>query len=247
MIDPSRYADLITGQHRDQPKFMATVAALCRPLADIANAAEGLPPRFDLDKAMGDQLDIIGLWVGVGRHLEEPLTGIYFALDTSGVGFDDGIWMGPYDPDTGVTALPDDPYRTLIRARIANNQWDGSIPNARRFLASLFPANTVLIQDHGDMSLSYALLGPVPDAVTWALLTGGYLDLKPAGVRVSGYVMPSIHGSPLFGFDAETGAVAGFDAGAWAVTDLSLISGLALLARERTPLLADDTHYLQAF
>jgi uncharacterized protein DUF2612 len=213
--DISKYMALVTSQHADKPKFMAFLAMLVQPIADIIALLEGMPGLFDLDDAVGAQLDIVGLWVGVTRNVTVPLPNVYFSLDQAGVGLGEGTLKGPFDPQTGLIALPDDTYRTLLRARIASNHWDGTIPGAYAAWNALF-ADTgfgILIQDGNNMSMVYALTGPVPDAVTLALFTGGQLSLKPAGVRISNFITPSVPNAPYFGIGIENAAIAGLDAG----------------------------------
>jgi len=113
--------------------------------------------------------------------------------------------------------LPDDAYRQLLYAKIANNQWDGTVPGAYEFMDQVFPNNTFIIQDNQDMSMLIGVLGPALNAVSYALLTGGYMDIKPAGVRVAGYIEPSVPDSPFFGFDVESDLISGFDVGGWAL------------------------------
>lgn len=212
------YSDLITSEHADKPKFVAAVDAVTLPLASTATLASSLPSKFDLDGAIGHQLDAVGLWVGISRFLETPLEGVYFSFDTELVGFDEGTWLGPYDDVTGLTELPDDSYRVLIRAKIANNQWLGNIPTAYIFLNQVFESNTAVIQDNGDMTMLLGVVGSVAlNAVTTALLYKGYLDVKPVGVRIDGYVTQTVLGSPLFGFDADNATLSGFDEGGWAL------------------------------
>ncbi|MCV5580141.1 DUF2612 domain-containing protein, partial [Escherichia coli] len=55
----------------------------------------------------------------------EPISGVYFSWDTDGLGYDQGIWQGPYDPDSGYTTLSDETYRIILKAKIAINNWDG--------------------------------------------------------------------------------------------------------------------------
>lgn len=55
----------------------------------------------------------------------------------------------------------------------------------------------------------------MPSAVFLALLAGGYIPLKPEGVRVNYTVVTTVDGAPMFGFDMNNQFVAGFDAGAW--------------------------------
>ncbi|AOI57444.1 hypothetical protein WI26_07410 [Burkholderia diffusa] len=134
----SDYAALVTSEHRDKPRFMATVGALVQPLVDQINVLVSMPAKFDLDNAVGVQLDDVGLWVGVSRKIRTPLTGIYFSFDIAGLGFDHGTWKGPFDPDTGLTVLDDETYRLVIRAKIGANHWDGTLESSAAILNSIF-------------------------------------------------------------------------------------------------------------
>ncbi|WP_175698478.1 DUF2612 domain-containing protein [Burkholderia ambifaria] len=212
------YTSLITSEHRDQPRYMATIGALVQPIVDQMNVLQSLPGKFDLDNAVGVQLDDVGLWVGVSRKIRTPLSGIYFSFDVAGLGFDQGIWKGPFDPDTGLTVLDDDTYKLVIRAKIGANHWDGTLASSAAILNSIFDSDThVFIEDHQDMSMTIGIAGKVPSAVFLALLAGGYIPLKPEGVRVSYTVVTSVDGAPLFGFDMNNELVAGFDTGVWGI------------------------------
>ncbi|MET3654101.1 DUF2612 domain-containing protein [Dyella japonica] len=217
MADVSQYVGLITSEHADKPKFSAMVAAVAQCFVDQQNALGGLIPAFDLDQAVGDQLDIIGLWVGVSRRVNTPLTGVYFSFDIAGVGFDQGVWQGPFDPSTGVTLLDDGTYRILIRAKIGANHWDGTLGTSAAILNQIFDNGTnVFIQDNQDMTMTFGVSGVIPSAVLLALLKGGYIPLKPEGVLVNSYIVTSSSGAPIFGFDMENQYVSGWDVGAWA-------------------------------
>lgn len=216
--DVTPYVDLITSEHQPRTKFIAAVTVSVQPLADLIAQLKAIPMLYDLDAAVGSQLDAVGKWVGRSRNIILPLTDIYFSFDENGVGWDSGIWFQEFNPTTSEFALPDDHYRLLLRAKIAANHWDGSVPGAYDAWSILFEpfGLTVLIQDNQDMSMLIALLGSnLPDPLTLALLTGGYLSLKPCGVRINGYMTPTVPGAPYFGFDVENTAISGFDIGDW--------------------------------
>jgi hypothetical protein len=216
--DVTPYLNLITSEHRDKPKYIAIMTAFLQPMADGLSVADMLVTLFDVDAADGVQLDAIGLWVGRSRNLTVPITGVYFTFDT-GPGFDQGIFKGPFDPSSGLVALPDAQYRTLLKATIAANHWDGTIESAYAAYDIVFgPLGfQIFIVDNQDMSMDLILAGGVPDALTLALFTGGYLSLKPSGVRIAEYVTPGVPG-PIFMFDAPVDLPfrAGFDQGAFA-------------------------------
>lgn len=141
MAQVSDYTNLITSEHADKPKFVATVSALVQCFVDLQNAALQIPFEFDLDNAIGVQLDAVGKWVGISRNVNTPLSGVYFSFDTAGLGFDQGVWQGAFDPSTGVVSLDDDTYRLLIRAKIGANRWDGTLGTSAAILNSIFASS----------------------------------------------------------------------------------------------------------
>lgn len=210
MAQASDYTGLIPAEHATAPNFVKMVGLVAGCFADITNALREIESKFDLDTALGAQLDQIGIWVGIARYVPTPLTGIYFSFDTANVGFDQGSWKGPYDPDTGITSLDDETYRTMIRAKIAANMWDGTMPNYRKVMAYVFQSfgAQVVAVDHQDMTMDVYFFGAVFPAVFTALLAGGYFQVKPAGVKINGY-----HVQPMFGYDQQDTYISGFDTG----------------------------------
>ena len=186
--DVTPYLDLVTSEHRDKPNFIATLTAILQPIADGIAAANSLVTLFDVDSALGVQLDAIGLWVGRSRSLTVPISGVFFTFDT-GPGFDNGILIDEFGNSTQVLLLPDEQYRTLLTATIAANHWDGTTGGAYAAYAVIFGPGgyTLKITDHQNMTIDLTLGGPSPDALTRALFLGGYLSLKPVGVQVANY------------------------------------------------------------
>lgn len=224
MASVDDYLGLVTPQHAAKPRFNASLSAVLAPVVGAINTQLLLPELFDLDLAIGSQLDVVGAWIGAPRRISIPLSGVYFEFDNPDLGFDAGYFKGPFDPTQGLARLDDTNYRILLRAKIAANHWDGTLTVARSVMANLLPANKVYVQDNQDMSISVGVVGPAMDAILKSLMTGGYLALKPEGVRVDGYLVPS-PSEPgavepegrFFGFDVEGPVIVGFDAGAWAV------------------------------
>lgn len=218
MSHPNRddYLSLITSLYQGKPKFMGLCSALVGPLVDVQELLETIRACFDLDSAVGVQLDKVGEWVGRTRYLDAPLVGVYFAWDTPGVGWGEGSWKGPYDPESGMVALPDDAYRTLLRAKIAANAWDGTIPGAYEVWETLFAdtGSIIVIQDNQDMSMVVGVAGISLDAVTKALLVGGYIPLKPAGVRIAYYAVPPAGGA-IFAWGCDSEALGGWGKAKW--------------------------------
>lgn len=217
MASTDDYVALITSEHADKPLFVAVIRALTQPFVDRINLLATFPDLYSLDNASGVQLDAVGAWVGISRNLTVPLTGIYFSWDDVPLlGWDSGSWQGPFDPTTGVVSLPDDAYRALIRAKIAANQWDGTMMAAEAIWAQVFAGSGqhIFLQDKQDMSMIVAFTGPPLTAIQQALLTGGYFPLKPEGVRIAYYAVP-VNTGPLFAWDTNTTDLQGWDTGSW--------------------------------
>jgi hypothetical protein len=209
------YLALITSEHRDKPKFMAQVAEEVQPYVDLMQTLWSMITIFSTT-ASGDQLDKFAQWVGVTRNLPIPLTGVFFSFD-EGPGFDEGTWVGPADdPSYGLTVLPDDSFRILVSLFIAMNNWDGTIPGAYALWDSVMSSDFgILIQDNQDMSMLVVFTGAIESVITKALITEGFFNLRPAGVRINLFGEPSVADTPCFGFDAQSTVVAGFDTGCW--------------------------------
>lgn len=239
MADVSKYQALVIPEHAKAPKFLALITALTQCFVDNQNVVGELPDDYDLDNAVGVQLDRVGLWVGVSRRIATPLSGVYFSFGIVGLGFGQGVWRGPFDPATGIVNLDDETYRLLLRAKIGANHWDGTLAGSKAILANIFQTGTpggelydsggygagpyggaegsgtfIFIDDHQDMSMTVGVSGNIPSALFLALLTGGYIPIKPAGVRAN-YEITSVDGAPLFGFGAQNPYIAGFGIGAW--------------------------------
>lgn len=215
--DVTPYTGRITSEYNQQPNFMTMIAGVLQPLADAIAQMSAIPSLYDLDAAVGAQEDTVGEWIGASRELAVPLTGVFFAWGTAGVGWGEGVWHQAGTPTTGLVSLNDDDYRTLLYATAAANAWDGTIPGAYAAWNTLFAGTGIgiLIQDFQDMSIGLALTGPVPTAVQRALFTGGYLSLVSAGVRVRWYATPPMLNVPYFAWGVNNSTMAGWGTGYW--------------------------------
>ena len=209
------YLNLIPSANSEQPNFLATLSLVIAPCVQVQNLYTETLALFDLDTPpVGNQLDIIGQWVGVSRNIAVPISGVYFTWDgAADLGWDYGTWQPAAQP-TQITSLPDDAYYTLILGKIAANNWDGTTNGAYKIWNALFTGFTILIQDYQNMSYALIIVGSVIDSLTLALITGGYIPLRPEGVEVVNYYTSP---GPVFAWDvAPTSLLAGWDTGLWA-------------------------------
>jgi hypothetical protein len=217
----TKYENLIIPEHLGQPNYVATIDLSTQPFVDEQNEYATFDALFDLDRAVGVQLDAVGVRVGRSRFVNVPLSGVYFSWDTVNLGWDQGYWRGEFDPSQGVVALDDPTYRLLLRAVIIANSWDGTVIGAAPALAEMFndtttPGTLLFIINGFNMTMTIAIAGQVPPAIFLAILVNNEIPLAPVGVGTN-YIMISNPTGPIFGFDIENAYVSGWDVGSWGI------------------------------
>ncbi len=205
------YQNLLTSEYISDQDTLDTISLSVQPFSDTISLLQNLYTSFELNNAVGDQLTRLGYLVGVSRYVNVPLTGIYFSLDSATLGLDQGSMQGPYDPTSGLTALPDDIYLSIIQATILLNTWDGSIPGLYKALNPLLEG--LVIWDSGTREMFYGLTTTQTIPILTEMFLQGYFSLAPAGVSVLPPVITTPNGTPFFGLDAETVSVSGLDTG----------------------------------
>lgn len=96
--DIGEYLGLLTKQHRGKSKLEAWLSVLLQPLIDAQLFCESIINSFDMDTAVGAQLDILGQWIGAGRDIHTvQVTPSYLKFD-AGPGFGHGYLKGTYRP-----------------------------------------------------------------------------------------------------------------------------------------------------
>ncbi|MEJ1676188.1 DUF2612 domain-containing protein [Escherichia coli] len=167
----------------------------------------------------------VPIFVAITLKVFTGYSGVYFSWDTDGLGYDQGIWQGPYDPDSGYTTLSDETYRIILKAKIAINNWDGRNDSLPPILDAATAGSGLRMQivDNQDMTISVWVF-PETDISDVSLeliaaIKQGYLTVKSAGVWAGDVETPSVEtpseGSKFFGFDMDNEYIGGFDVGAW--------------------------------
>jgi Protein of unknown function (DUF2612) len=181
------YLSIITSEYQNSSNFLLWLAVPLQIIADMWQCLCSLDAAFDLDSAIGAQLDVLGQLVGVERI----------------VGF---------QPSAGISPVLDDgTYRILLRAKIAQNQWNGQIPSLYALWAQLFPGGTIALQDNQNMTATIFLTGGF-SSIIQDLIVNGYIIPRPETVQYN-FVFSTL---PVFGFDQDNFYVAGFDKGHFA-------------------------------
>jgi len=160
MADIQRYLSLVTSEYADKPNFIAWLTAVLGPADDTASAGGSFAGAFDLDSAVGVQLDILGLIVGVSRTVD-------------------------FQPSNGVSpVLDDDTFRVVLQARIAANAWDGTQPGLYNLWSTIFPGISLQYVDNQDMTATATVTG-LSSSIEQDLIVHGYIVPKPMGVAVT--------------------------------------------------------------
>jgi hypothetical protein len=106
--------------------------------------------------------------------------------------------------------LDDTTYRIYIKAKIAQNSWDGTRGSLYAIWQQLFPGGQIILIDNQNMTVSITLKGTFT-SILKDLITNGYIIPRPEGVLFS-YTFPVL---PAFGFGSSPGFIAGFGTGHW--------------------------------
>ena len=187
----TEYTGLITSQYRRATNFLAWLTASLQMLDDLdVLSTEMLTKSFDLDNAVGDQLDLLGDILGQQRHL-------------------------PFDPTDGSDPeLPDELYRGILRFKIGVNSWDGQVGTIHYLWNQLFPEVALDFDDNQDMSCTITFTGYLPRLVT-DMINNDLLLPRPEGVR---YDFGEIEVLPYFSYDLDDDYFTGYDYGYWDVS-----------------------------
>jgi Protein of unknown function (DUF2612) len=246
------YLSKVPPEHAGDANFMAELALVLQPFVDAQAFINSLPQAFDLDTAVGVQLDATGAWAGITREVPVPVQNPWFSFDTSGLGFDQGYWQGPYD-GIALAALDDTTFRRLIRAKIAANNCNGLQASILSCLTTYFdpldyPSTYVAIYDATDpigsaglklsgLEMGVVIAGTIPNAVDLAILSQLLIPFKPAGAFII-WGVTTVSGLPVFGFDVDNQYISGFDVGAWAGTPAQ-VAALSPYSTDLHPIMAE--------
>lgn len=180
------YDSKLTSEYSRATKFHKWLLYCLRISDDISNCLASVPVAFDLDFAIGVQLDILGQLIGASRSV-------------------------PFQPSGGVSPILDDKtYRILLKATIANNTWDGTIGSLYPIWNDLFPGGRIAIIDNQNMTATIIMTGTFTSIIQ-DLITNGLIVPRPQAVAYT-YEFGNI---PFFGFDLNNAFIAGFNIGNW--------------------------------
>lgn len=162
------YADLLILQYRGKPKAYAQIEAMVDPVI-MNQLPTAVQNAFNLDSAIGTQLDVAGKYAGVTRYVND--------------------FSGP-------VTLGDDDFRQFIKIAIARNAASSSL-DAIQNLLQLFFSGVIYIFDYRNMHISYWFNSlEISNELAQVFVTSGLLP-RPMGVQLGEIVyLPASDSNP---------------------------------------------------
>jgi len=168
------YKNKLIAQYKLLPKARETVDLFCRAIyCDMLPLT--LENSFDIETAVGVQLDMIGDIIGVTRNAF--IAGIY-------------------------TELLDTDYRFMLKMKILRNQLGSTLYDIDTYFWTYYPY-TFNVYDHKDMSISFLVNSTVVNADLIKMLFSKDLMPYPMGVTRS-YITYVPQMTNIFGFLTNT-------------------------------------------
>jgi len=190
MNDISYYLKLTTSLYRNKPNFISWLTVLLTPFNDLNKVLDTLYSNFDVDNAVGDQLDIIGELIGQTRTLN-------------------------FQPTDGSSPTLDDAtYQTVLKAKMGLNQWKGQAADIESLWATLFPNGAVIMQDNQDMSITVGVAGISITQTMRDLIREGYIVPRPQGVKMKYFFASKL---PMFAYGLDNNYQSGYGKGYWSI------------------------------
>lgn len=178
------YIQILTSQYQGSPNYLLKNQYEFQKFEDIAQCILSFQQAFDIDTAVGVQLNILGANLGVSRTV-------------------------PFQPTGGISPVLDDPtYRLLIKATQAQYNWNGLIDSLYGIWQNLFPGGNLTLVDNQNMTATVSLSGTFT-AIIQQLITNGLIVPRSETVQYT-YTFATL---PIFGADQNNAFVAGADLG----------------------------------
>jgi hypothetical protein len=190
------YVDLLLYQYNNLPKAKATIDLLVGAiLVDLL--PKDIETAFDLETAIGSQLDIIGEYIGLNRVINATITRDYFTFEDEQnnaaelFGFTNytdpllnaEVVLNAYIDASRITsALNDSEYRILLKLKSIINRSNNSMYEISDILYGFFGTD-IILYDQLDMSLFYF----VKSTISKIILIAASQNIlpKPMGVEIS--------------------------------------------------------------
>ena len=193
------YQDTLLEQWVNATRARGTIGLLVDgPISDLVIL--DVRDAFDIETAVGPQLDVIGQYVGFSRTIFAQIVRPYFQLPdcttydpgTPAVGLTDSsdptvnpdsvIYRDSYASES-FAQLDDEEYRFMLKLKIILNSCDNTLYGIANILYSSF-GNDIVAVDSADMTMGY-YVGKNVGRFTMLAISQKLLP-KPMGITLSG-------------------------------------------------------------
>ena len=204
------YTNLLIIQYAGQPNAQATIAAVARS-SMIYELIRSVENAYNVDTALGPQLDVLGKYVGASREVTgSAFTRTYFGFTLYGTsppytGISGFMLYGDIPPDVQfrtyqesnqtIYSLTDEEFRTVIKLKIILNFTLSSLKDIDDNLNNYF-SGKVIITDFFNMKISYIFEDSISKLASIAISEG--LLIRPTGVLLITSFTPDIN--HIFGY-----------------------------------------------
>jgi hypothetical protein len=167
---------------------MAWLTSVLSVVNDIQSFLSDMYLAFDIDLAIGPQLDALGVILNTPRNL-------------------------PFQTAGGISPIMDDgTYRIVLKAAVAVTHFDGTILSLTAILATAFSSSSLYfsIQDNQDMTASIIVFGPA-SLLLQDCFAHDLIIPRPEGV----HLIVTYSANKAFSWNEETEYFGGWKEGYW--------------------------------
>jgi len=183
------YADLLIAQYANKSNADKTIKLTADKVIDNEIIGE-IQNSFNLNTAVGKQLDIVGKIVGTSRYISDPVidtTKFYAPLNPEGTAIpvnNSKIELSNRASGGAATKLNDEDFRFLLKLKIIRNSSSNSCKSMDDSVQLFFESD--LIASYGIMNIIYFANVSIFDLA----IKGASKDLlpRPMGVNVVGLI-----------------------------------------------------------
>jgi hypothetical protein len=160
------------------------IQALTEAYWSLVQLSSQVDQFYNIDSAVGTQLDVLGQWIGFSRKLD--ISKRWFSFNELYEGFDLGNWYVFGDVPYESVTLTDQLYRVVLKAKILINQFDGTRSSFEAILSQLFSLDDITFQvvQESPMNIVVTVIGSI-NQIIFFLITENILDFTPVGVNIT--------------------------------------------------------------
>lgn len=181
--------DRIYAQYRNKLNFVKWCQITRSLAAELGSPIDAVRVMYNIDTAVGAQLDIIGRIVVVDRAFTGQIEldpGLFALTDGDQFGDTEAVFASLFvDQDQNMS---DELYRLVIKAKILKNNSDATLESILFGVNFLLPdADFLRVTDNENMSYSIEFYGNITPLQRYALLNARLVP-KPQGVKFGGFL-----------------------------------------------------------